>query len=147
MIADSTWSAIQGRKALEIEWDEAGHGSENTAEQRAKCAELAQKPGQEVTKVGDPDAAFAKAATKLEAVYEVAVSGACAYGAAELHRAFQGWTLHGLGAYAECAGSFGGGGSCVGDSYFECDRACDFDGRRIWAAIECGLWRGGGADF
>jgi isoquinoline 1-oxidoreductase beta subunit len=71
VIADSTWQALQGRKALEIEWDELGHGSENTSDQRAKCAELAQKPGQEVNKVGDADAAFAKAATKLEAVYEL----------------------------------------------------------------------------
>jgi isoquinoline 1-oxidoreductase beta subunit len=71
VIADSTWQAIQGRKALEIEWDDAGHGGENTAVHRAKCAELAQKRGQEVTRVGDAEAAYAKAATKLEAVYEV----------------------------------------------------------------------------
>jgi isoquinoline 1-oxidoreductase subunit beta len=71
VIADSTWTAIQGRKALEIEWDELGHGGENTAEHRSKCAELAQKPGQEVSKVGDADAAFAKAAVKMEAVYEL----------------------------------------------------------------------------
>ena len=71
VIADSTWQALAGRKALQIEWDDAGHGVENTAGQRATCAEMAQRPGQEVTRVGDAEAAFAKAATKLEAVYEV----------------------------------------------------------------------------
>jgi isoquinoline 1-oxidoreductase subunit beta len=71
VIADSTWQAIQGRKALQIDWDDAGHGAENTAEHRAKCAELAQKAGQEVSRVGNAEAAFAAAATKIEAIYEV----------------------------------------------------------------------------
>jgi isoquinoline 1-oxidoreductase subunit beta len=71
VMADSTWQAMQGRKELAIEWDNADHGSENTADHRAQCAEMVQKAGQEVSKVGDADAAFAKAATKLEAVYEV----------------------------------------------------------------------------
>jgi isoquinoline 1-oxidoreductase subunit beta len=71
VIADSTWQAISGRKALDIEWNDLGHGAENTADHRAKCAELVQAKGQDVTRVGDAEAAFAKAAKQVEAIYEV----------------------------------------------------------------------------
>jgi isoquinoline 1-oxidoreductase subunit beta len=71
VFADSTWQAIQGRKALEIEWDGAGNETESTQSQRAKCDLLSQKPGKEFGRVGNPEAAFAKAAKQIEAVYEV----------------------------------------------------------------------------
>ena len=71
VFADSTWQAIQGRKALEIEWDGAGNEMESTQSQRAKCDLLSQKPGKEFGRVGNPEAAFAKAAKQIEAVYEV----------------------------------------------------------------------------
>jgi isoquinoline 1-oxidoreductase beta subunit len=68
--AETTWQAIQARKALEIEWDEGPTAQESTAAHWATAADLATKPGTEKTKVGDPEAAFASAATKLEAVYQ-----------------------------------------------------------------------------
>lgn len=71
VIADSTWQAIQGRRALEIEWDGAGNELESTQSQRAKCDLQSQKPGKEFGRVGNPEDAFAKAATRIEAVYEV----------------------------------------------------------------------------
>ncbi|MFZ0635343.1 MAG: xanthine dehydrogenase family protein molybdopterin-binding subunit [Candidatus Acidiferrales bacterium] len=70
VLADSTWNAIQGRRALQIEWDDGGN-AESTAGQRAKCAELAQKAGQEFGRVGEPEKAYENAARKIEAVYEV----------------------------------------------------------------------------
>ncbi len=136
VIADSTWNAIQGRKALEIEWDDAGHGSENTAEHRAKCAEMLQTSGQEVLRVGDPEAAFAKARDENRSGLRGAVPGTYADGAAELHCGFQEWTMHDLGADAKCAGSAGGSGAGAGSADFGGDGARDIDGRRIWAAIE-----------
>jgi isoquinoline 1-oxidoreductase subunit beta len=71
VVADSTWQAMQGRKVLEIDWDEGPHASESSAGYRTACADMAGRPGKESAKAGDPEAAFAKAATKLEAVYEV----------------------------------------------------------------------------
>ncbi len=71
VVADSTWQAIQGRKALEVEWDEGPHASENSAGERAACVERAGRPGKEFAKAGDPEAALSGAARKLEAVYEV----------------------------------------------------------------------------
>ena len=122
VIADSTWQAIQGRKALEIEWDDAGHGSENTADHRAKCAEMVQSAGQEVMRVGDAEAAFAKAPTKIEAVYEVPFLAHTPMEPPNCTADFKNGRLHDLGADAECARCAGGSGACVGSADFGGDR-------------------------
>jgi isoquinoline 1-oxidoreductase beta subunit len=70
VIADNTWSAMQGRKALEVVWDEGPVASVNSAGISRMFADLAQQPGSVAKKVGDADAARASAAKKLEAVYE-----------------------------------------------------------------------------
>ena len=70
VVADSTWQAIAGRKALTIEWDNGPGAEESTAEQRAKLVELLKSPGKELKKIGEPDAAIAGAAKKAEAEYE-----------------------------------------------------------------------------
>ena len=70
VVADSTWQAIAGRKALTIEWDNGPGAEESTAKQRAKLVELLKSPGKELKKIGEPDAAIAGAARKVEAEYE-----------------------------------------------------------------------------
>jgi len=70
VIADNTWSAMEGRKALTIKWDEGKWASVSTPALRQEWAALAAKPGQSVRKVGDAATAFAGAAKKVEAVYE-----------------------------------------------------------------------------
>jgi isoquinoline 1-oxidoreductase subunit beta len=70
VVADSTWQAIAGRKALKIEWDNGPGADESSETQSAKLAELLTTPGKEVKKIGDPDAAFASAAKKVEAEYD-----------------------------------------------------------------------------
>ena len=71
IVADSTWQAIAARRALAIEWEPGAAADESTEQQRAKCAELVKGSGQEQRKIGDPQAAFAKAAKKVEAEYEL----------------------------------------------------------------------------
>lgn len=71
VVADSTWQAIAGRRALTVDWDAGSGADENTEKQRATCAELVKGHGKELRKVGDPEAAFTAAAKKVEAEYEL----------------------------------------------------------------------------
>jgi isoquinoline 1-oxidoreductase beta subunit len=71
VIADNTWSAMEGRKALVIKWDEGKWANVSTPALRQEWAGLAAKPGGvSMKKAGDAAAAFAGAAKKVEAVYE-----------------------------------------------------------------------------
>ena len=70
VIADNTWSAMQGRKVLEVAFDEGPVAAANTAGISRMFADLAKQPGSVAKQVGDADAALAAAPKKLEAVYE-----------------------------------------------------------------------------
>jgi isoquinoline 1-oxidoreductase beta subunit len=71
VVADNTWSAIQGTRLLDIKWDEGPNANQSSAAISKLFAERAQKPGVEVSKTGDVAAGLASAARKVEAVYEV----------------------------------------------------------------------------
>jgi isoquinoline 1-oxidoreductase beta subunit len=71
VLAENTWSAMEGRKALVVEWDEGRLANTSSASIRKAFAELAEKPGAVARKEGDVSAALANAPQKLEAVYEV----------------------------------------------------------------------------
>ena len=71
VVADSTWQAMAGRRALTVDWDAGAGAEENTEKHRATCAELVKGHGKELRKIGDPEAAFASAAKTLEAEYEL----------------------------------------------------------------------------
>ena len=71
VVADNTWSAIQGTRLLDIKWDEGPNANQSSAAISKLFAERAQKPGVEVSKAGDAAAGLAGAAKKVEAVYEV----------------------------------------------------------------------------
>jgi isoquinoline 1-oxidoreductase subunit beta len=70
VVADSTWQAIAGRRALAIDWDNGPGAEESTEKQRATLAELLETPGKELKKIGDPDAVIRSAAKTVEADYE-----------------------------------------------------------------------------
>lgn len=70
VVADHTWAAMEGRKALTVKWDEGPNASLTSAIIRARMAQLAEKPGAVGKTAGDAPAALAKAAKKVEAVYE-----------------------------------------------------------------------------
>lgn len=71
VIADSFWQAKMARDAVRIEWDLGEMQAFSTSEMMQKFREQAKSPGTSVRRDGDPDAALAKAAKKIEAVYEV----------------------------------------------------------------------------
>ena len=70
VVAESSWAAMEGRRALQIEWDFGPHANESSEWLRNQMIALAAKPGSVVRSDGDADAALAAAAKKIEAVYE-----------------------------------------------------------------------------
>lgn len=70
VVADSTWQALQARNALQITWDRGAAVSETSDQIREALRAAANKPGKRFRNDGDVDAALAKAAKKIEAVYE-----------------------------------------------------------------------------
>jgi isoquinoline 1-oxidoreductase beta subunit len=70
VLADNTWSAMEGRRALQVQFDEGPNANASSASIRKMFADLAEKPGAVARKDGDAQAALAGAAKKVEAVYE-----------------------------------------------------------------------------
>ncbi len=71
VVADNTWTAMEGRRALEVKWDEGPNGSTSSGSISKLFAERAAQPGPIARKEGDAEAALALAPKKIEAVYEV----------------------------------------------------------------------------
>ncbi len=70
VVADNLWSAMQGRKALKIEWDDSGFEHYSTEQLFAKMRnDVKGEPLSFKTK-GNFNGAFRKAFKKLESVYE-----------------------------------------------------------------------------
>src|SRR5438132_7139844 len=69
VVADTYWQAVEGRRALQITWDEGANAS--LGDIPAKLAALASQDGVTARKEGDTAAALSAAAKKIEAVYEV----------------------------------------------------------------------------
>jgi isoquinoline 1-oxidoreductase subunit beta len=69
VLADNTWSAMQGKKKLKVEWETSAHSVYNSGTFRKELTETARKPGKVVREVGDVDAAFAKGGKVVEAEY------------------------------------------------------------------------------
>jgi isoquinoline 1-oxidoreductase beta subunit len=71
VIADNTWAAIQGRKALKITWDDGPHATYDSQAYRAQMEATARQPGKILRSEGDFAAAFAGADKKIEAEYYI----------------------------------------------------------------------------
>jgi len=73
VLADNSWAAMQGRRALDINWDEGPHASESSQSLRQQFIDNASKPGKVVRNDGDADAAIgsAPAGKKVDIVYEL----------------------------------------------------------------------------
>jgi isoquinoline 1-oxidoreductase beta subunit len=69
--ADSTWSAWQGRDALQIEWDHGSNQSYDTDEYARTLAAAANKPGKVVRNDGDAPSMIAKSDDVHQADYSV----------------------------------------------------------------------------
>jgi isoquinoline 1-oxidoreductase beta subunit len=71
VLADNSWAAIQGRKALAVKWDEGPAANESSAELHKQFLANAAKPGKIVRNEGDADSALSGSPKKIEAAYEL----------------------------------------------------------------------------
>jgi isoquinoline 1-oxidoreductase beta subunit len=71
VIADNTWAAFQGRKKLNISWDNGPNETYNSADYKNELRDTTHKPCQVVRNVGDTNSVFAKGGKVFEADYYV----------------------------------------------------------------------------
>ena len=69
VIADNTWAAFRGRKALKVDWDASPNSVYNSDEFRKTLESTSRQPCKVVRNVGDVDAEFAKGGKIMEAEY------------------------------------------------------------------------------
>jgi isoquinoline 1-oxidoreductase beta subunit len=72
VIAEHTWAALRGRKALDITWDHGPNASHDTTAYVQELRASVGESGKSLRKVGDAEAALAKAHAKVEADYTTA---------------------------------------------------------------------------
>jgi isoquinoline 1-oxidoreductase beta subunit len=70
VLADGYWSALKGRDALTVTWDESGAEQRGTVELWAEYKALADQPGLVARNDGDAAAALATAAKRIDAEFE-----------------------------------------------------------------------------
>ncbi len=70
VIADNTWAAFAGAKALEIKWDEGPNAVFNSGAIRKSFTEQTMQPGASARKVGNGAIGLNTAAKKIDALYE-----------------------------------------------------------------------------
>nr|WP_228531074.1 MULTISPECIES: molybdopterin cofactor-binding domain-containing protein [Myxococcaceae] len=71
VLADNTWAAMRGRAALGIDWSSSDNDTFDSEAFRKTLSESVGKSGKVLRKVGDADAALARAARVVEAEYHV----------------------------------------------------------------------------
>jgi isoquinoline 1-oxidoreductase subunit beta len=70
VVADNLWTAMQGRKALKVEWDDSGFEHHNTAQLYSTMNQQLKGDPISFKTQGNFSRAFEKAEKKVEAVYE-----------------------------------------------------------------------------
>jgi isoquinoline 1-oxidoreductase beta subunit len=71
VLATDTWSALKGRRALEVEWTEIENGKISLADIRRSFTQLAATPGAVARNDGDVDAALRTATNPITVDYEL----------------------------------------------------------------------------
>ncbi len=71
IFANSTWAALKGRKALNVEWDFGLNRQESTERLHTICRELTSQPAPPVRNDGDVEQALTTASVCLDALYHV----------------------------------------------------------------------------
>ena len=71
VIANSTWAAMKGRKALNVKWDDGPNKDYDSDAFKVKMAEQARKPGRVERNEGDVDKALAGADKVIEREYYI----------------------------------------------------------------------------
>jgi isoquinoline 1-oxidoreductase beta subunit len=70
VVADNTWAAMEGRKALVVQWNEGENAALNTEAIRDILTKATATPGNVATRRGEGEAALATSAKLIEAIYE-----------------------------------------------------------------------------
>jgi isoquinoline 1-oxidoreductase subunit beta len=70
VVADSTWAAMEGRKALTVQWNEGENADLTSAAIRDILAKAIATPGNVAKKTGEGETALSNASKQVEAVYE-----------------------------------------------------------------------------
>jgi isoquinoline 1-oxidoreductase beta subunit len=70
VVADSLWAAIEGRKALKVEWDDSGFEHLSTEQLYTRMKEDLKKTVLSQRTGGNAEAVFQKSDKKVEAIYE-----------------------------------------------------------------------------
>jgi hypothetical protein len=70
VIADSLWAALEGRKALKVEWDDMRIERLNTDQLYARMKEDLKKHALSQRSGGNADGVFERTENKVEAIYE-----------------------------------------------------------------------------
>jgi isoquinoline 1-oxidoreductase beta subunit len=70
VVADNTWAALEGRKALTIQWNEGENAGLTSAVIREILANAIATPGNVAKRSGEGEAALSTASKQIEAVYE-----------------------------------------------------------------------------
>lgn len=70
VLADNTWSAMQGKRVLSVQWDEGAMAQTSSQSIREMMMDLVAKPGAIARKEGEGAAALSNGAKTLQAVYE-----------------------------------------------------------------------------
>jgi isoquinoline 1-oxidoreductase subunit beta len=70
VVAEDTWTAMEGRRALEVVWDEGPNANLTSEEITRRFAESMSRDGAAARTQGDAKAALASASKKIEAVYQ-----------------------------------------------------------------------------
>lgn len=73
VIADNTWAAIEGRKALQVQWTDSPHASFESGAFRAQLLATVKAPQRALRTVGDVDAALQGGGQLHEAAYYTAM--------------------------------------------------------------------------
>jgi isoquinoline 1-oxidoreductase beta subunit len=71
VIAQNTWAAIQGRKALKITWDDGANAAYDSQTYRAALEQAARASGEVVRNQGDVATAMQSASRRVEAEYYI----------------------------------------------------------------------------
>jgi len=70
VIAENTWSAMEGRRVLKVTWDEGAIASISSTGISKNFADYSERPGAVARKDGDAASALQTASKKVETVYE-----------------------------------------------------------------------------
>jgi isoquinoline 1-oxidoreductase beta subunit len=70
VVADNTWAAMEGRKALIVQWNEGENANLTSDAIRKRLSEMIDTAGNVATRRGQGDAALSTAAKQIEAEYE-----------------------------------------------------------------------------